>query len=137
MSVIHSFPCIAEWCECATVYLTVDSLKDICIVSSLGLLQITLVFVITVHHGSLIAQLVKNLPAMLETPVQFLGMEDPLEKRYPLSAIRSSILGLPVPCGLAGKESACNAGCLGWEDPLEKGMATDSSILAWRIPWTV
>ena len=26
---------------------------------------------------------------------------------------------------------------LGWEDPLEKGKATDSSILAWRIPWTV
>ena len=25
---------------------------------------------------------------------------------------------------------------LGWEDPLEKGLATDSSILAWRIPWT-
>ena len=25
---------------------------------------------------------------------------------------------------------------LGWEDPLEKGMATQSSILAWRIPWT-
>ena len=25
---------------------------------------------------------------------------------------------------------------LGWEDPLEKGMATRSSILAWRIPWT-
>ena len=25
---------------------------------------------------------------------------------------------------------------LGWEDPLEKGMATLSSILAWRIPWT-
>ena len=39
------------------------------------------------------AQLVKNLPAMLET--------------------------------------------LGWEDPLEKGKATHSSILAWRIPWTV
>ena len=46
---------------------------------------------------SLIAQLVKNLPAMQETPVRFLG----------------------------------------WEDPLEKGMATHSSILAWRIPWTV
>ena len=45
---------------------------------------------------SLVAQLVKNLPAMQETPVQFLG----------------------------------------WEDPLEKGMATYSSILAWRIPWT-
>ena len=26
---------------------------------------------------------------------------------------------------------------LGWEDPLEKGKATHSSILAWRIPWTV
>ena len=25
---------------------------------------------------------------------------------------------------------------LGWEDPLEKGMATHSSILAWKIPWT-
>ena len=25
---------------------------------------------------------------------------------------------------------------LGWEDPLEKGMATHSSTLAWRIPWT-
>ena len=24
---------------------------------------------------------------------------------------------------------------LGWEDPLEKGMATQSSMLAWRIPW--
>ena len=26
---------------------------------------------------------------------------------------------------------------LGWEDPLEKGMATHSNILAWRIQWTV
>ena len=25
---------------------------------------------------------------------------------------------------------------LGWEDPLEEGMATHASILAWRIPWT-
>ena len=25
---------------------------------------------------------------------------------------------------------------LGWEDPLEKGWATHSSVLAWRIPWT-
>ena len=25
---------------------------------------------------------------------------------------------------------------LGWEDPLEKGMATQSTILAWRMPWT-
>ena len=43
----------------------------------------------------LVAQMVKNLPAMQETWVQSLG----------------------------------------WEDPLEKEMATDSSILAWRIPW--
>ena len=39
------------------------------------------------------------------------------------------------------KESTCNAGDLGlipgWEDPLEKGKATHSSILAWRIPRTV
>jgi len=38
------------------------------------------------------------------------------------------------PCGSAGKESACNAGALGLEDPLEKGKAAHSSILAWRIP---
>ena len=47
--------------------------------------------------ASLVAQLVKNLPAMRETWVRSLG----------------------------------------WEDPLEKGKATHSSILAWRIPWTV
>ena len=39
-----------------------------------------------------------------------------------------------------GKESACNAEDLGLisaqEDPLEKGMATHSSTLAWRTPWT-
>ena len=45
----------------------------------------------------LVAQLVKNPPAMWETWVQSLG----------------------------------------WEDPLEKGKTTHSSILAWRIPWTV
>ena len=44
-----------------------------------------------------VAQLVKNLLGMLETWVQSLG----------------------------------------WEDPLEKGMATHSRFLAWRIPWTV
>jgi len=47
--------------------------------------------------ASLMAQLVKNLPAMQGTWVQFLD----------------------------------------WEDPLEKGKATHSSILAWRVPWTV
>ena len=46
--------------------------------------------------------------------------------------------GLP-----SGKESACSTGdvevrvqSLGQEDPLEEEMATHSSILAWKIPWT-
>ena len=43
------------------------------------------------------------------------------------------------PGGLGGEESACKAGDLsfisGREDPLEKGMATHPSIVAWRIPW--
>ena len=59
--------------------------------------------------ASLVAQLVKNLPAMQETWVRSLGWKDPLEKG---TATHSSI-------------------------PLEKGTATHSSILAWRIPWTV
>ena len=44
------------------------------------------------------------------------------------------------PGGLDDKESAYHAGDLGsvpgWEGPLANGMATHSSILAWRIPWT-
>ena len=44
------------------------------------------------------------------------------------------------PAGSDGKESACNVGdlglTLGREDPLEKELATHSSILAWRISWT-
>ena len=43
-------------------------------------------------------------------------------------------------CGSPGKESASSVGdlgsILGWEDPLEKGKATHSSILAWRLLWT-
>ena len=42
--------------------------------------------------------------------------------------------------GACGKESICSAGdqgsISGREDPLEKEIATYSSILAWRIPWT-
>ena len=34
------------------------------------------------------------------------------------------------PCSSVGKDFACSAGDLGWEDPLEKEMATHSSILA-------
>ena len=56
------------------------------------------------------------------------------------TVIRVKFLALRLPGGSDGKESACNAGVqvqsMGLEDPLEKGMATHSSILAWRIPWT-
>ena len=48
------------------------------------------------------------------------------------------IMHLRFPGGLDSKESACDAGdlvqSLGWGDPLEKEMATHSSILAWKIP---
>ena len=40
------------------------------------------------------------------------------------------------PGGSDGKQPTYNGGVLGWEDPLEEGMASHSSILAWRIPWT-
>ena len=86
--------------------------------------------------ASLKAQLVKNRPAMQETPVQFLGQEDPLEKGWLPSPV-----SLGFPSGSAGKESALQQETwvwfLGWEDPLEKGKSTHSSILAWRIPWTL
>ena len=49
-------------------------------------------------RASLIAQLVKNLPAMQETPVRFLGQEDPLEK-----------------------EMAAHSNILVWEDPMDRG----------------
>ena len=54
------------------------------------------------------AQLVKNLPGMQETWVQFLGWEDPLEKGYLPTPV---FLGFP--CGSAGKESTCSVGDLG------------------------
>ena len=63
---------------------------------------------IYILRPSLIAQLVKNLPAMQETLVQLLSQEDLLEKGQ---ATHSSILGFP--CGSAGKESTCNVGDLG------------------------
>ena len=54
------------------------------------------------------------------------------------------VLGnLGFPGGASGKEPALqcrrqrdSVRSLGWEDPLEEGMATHSSILAWRVPWT-
>ena len=50
----------------------------------------------------------KNPPAVQETPVPFLGREDPLEKdRLPTPVF------LGFPCGSAGKESSCSVGDLG------------------------
>ena len=69
--------------------------------------------------ASLVAQLVKNPPAMQETPVYFLGQEDQLEMG---EATHSSTLGLPGDSD--DKESACNAGDLDcipgfWRSPGE------------------
>ena len=70
---------------------------------------------------------------MQEIPVWFLGQEDPLEMGQ---ATHSIFLGFPD--GSVTKESTCNAGDLGsipgLGRSLEEGMATHSSILAWRIP---
>ena len=58
--------------------------------------------------ASLIAQLVKDLPAMPETPVRFLGQQNPWRRDRPHSPV---FLGFP--CGSAGKESTHNPGDLG------------------------
>ena len=88
-------------------------------------------------YSSLIAQLVKNLPAMQKTPVKFVGREDsPGEGiSYPLQYSWASPVAQLVKNPLAMWETWDQS--LGWKDPLEKGKATHSSILAWRIPWTV
>ena len=84
--------------------------------------------------ASLVAQLVKNLPAMLGDHGSIPGLA-----RFPW---RRDRLPTPVfmgfPGGSAGKESTCNVGDLGLIPGLGKSlegvMATHSSILAWRIP---
>ena len=50
---------------------------------------------------------------------------------YPLQYSWASLVAQLV------KNSPAIRGDLGWEDPLEKGRANHSSILAWRIPWSV
>ena len=84
--------------------------------------------------ASLITQLVKNLPAMQETLVQFLGQEDPLEKGW-------APVFLGFPCGSAGKESACNVRDLGkicglGRSPGE-GKSYPLQYSGLGIPWTV
>ena len=87
-------------------------------------------------RASLIAQLVKNLPAMQETLVRSLGWEDPLGKREATTPV---FLGLPVAQLVKNLPVMQETWVLslGWEDPLEKGKATHPSILVCRIPWTV
>ena len=78
--------------------------------------------------ASLTAQLVKNPPAMQETPVRFPDLEDLLEKGQ---AMHSSILGLPLWLSWQSLPAVweTQVRSLGWEDPLEKGKAIYSSIL--------
>ena len=85
-----------------------------------------------IKRASLVAQLVENLPAMQETPVRFLGKEEPLEKG---KTTHSSILGLFWWLSWSKTENTPSmretwVRSLGWEDPLEEDMATHSSILA-------
>ena len=54
---------------------------------------------------------------------------------YPLQYSQTSLVAQLVKNPPAMQESWDRS--LGWEDPLEKGKSTHSSILAWRIPWTV
>ena len=87
--------------------------------------------------ASLIAQLTKNPPAMQETP----GFDSWVGKipgegiGYPPRYSWASLVAQLVKKLPAMQETWVQS--LGWEDPLEKGKATHSSILAWRIPWTI
>ena len=76
---------------------------------------------------------------MKETPVQFLGLgqeDSPGEGiGFPLEYSWTSLVAQLVKNPPAMRETwACS---LGQEDPMEKGKAAPSSILAWRIPWTI
>ena len=53
---------------------------------------------------------------------------------YPLQYSWASLVAQTVKNSPAMRETWVHS--LNWEDPLEEGMATHSSILAWRIPWT-
>ena len=88
-------------------------------------------------YASLVAQLVKNLPAMQEAPVQFLGQEDPLEKGQPTLSI---ILGrlwhrwwrICLQCGRPGFDP--RVGKILWRRAWQH--IPVSSILAAESPWT-
>ena len=73
---------------------------------------------------------------MWETPVWFLSKRSSGEGLgYPLQCSWASLVAQLVKNPPAMRETWVRS--LGWKDPLEKGKATHSSILVWRIPWTV
>ena len=82
----------------------------------------------------LIAQLVKNPPAMQETLVWFPGLGSSTGKVivYPLQCSWASLVAQLVKNPPAMRETWVRS--LGQEDPLEEGKATHSSILSWKIP---
>ena len=84
--------------------------------------------------ASLISQLVKNPPAMQETQVRFLDQEERRD-RLPTPVFLGSLVAQLVKNPPAMRETWVQS--LDWENPMEKGKATHSSILAWRIPWTL
>ena len=88
------------------------------------------------NRASLVEQLVKNPPAMQETPVWFLCPKKFPGKGidYPLQYSWASLVVQTVKNPHAMREAWVPS--LGCEDLLEEGMATHSSILAWRIPGT-
>ena len=69
--------------------------------------------------ASLVAQLVKNLPAMKETPVQFLGREDSWRIGYPLRYCCASLVAQMIKKLPAMQETWVQS--LGWEDPPGEG----------------
>ena len=83
----------------------------------------------------LIAQIVKNPPAMQETPVPGSGTSAGEGLVYSLQYSWASLMAQLVKNLPAVRETWVRS--LGWEDPLEKGKATHSSILTWRIPWII
>ena len=85
-------------------------------------------------RASQIAQLVKNLPAMQETPVPIPPSERSAGEGigYPLQYSWAFLVAQQVEHLPAMQETW--VGSLGWEDPLEKRTATHSSTLAQRIP---
>ena len=87
--------------------------------------------------ASLVAQLVKKSTCNAEDPGSIPGSGRSAGEGigYPFQYSWTSFVAQLVKNLPAMRETWVRS--LGWEDPLEKGKATHSSILAWRIPWTV